>query len=216
MIPAFNEAETLDRVVVGAKAAGLRCMVVDDGSTDHSVQTAEAAGADVVVRHPANRGYEAALGTGLRAAGARPGCRWTVSLDADGQLDPVEALHLVHDAEAAGAAIAVGIRPQPARFSEWIASRLLYALVGIRDPLCGLKAYRVDVVRKFPDSCGRRVGMELAVRAVRGGYALAQANVSMEPRPKHGSRYGRGLAAEVRIVGAAMALVPMAFGEGDA
>ena len=211
VIPVFNEAETVGRVLSRARAAGLRCLVVDDGSSDSSAEAATRAGADVVVRHGINRGYATALGSGLRAAASQPGCRWAVTLDADGQLDPVEALNLVREADTAGAALAVGVRGQPARISERFAAGLLGWLVGMRDPLCGLKAYRVDLIRMFPDACGRRVGMELAVRAVRGGYRLVQQHISTAPRSTRGSRYGRGLAAELRIVGAALALVPVAL-----
>lgn len=212
MIPVFNEAETVGGVLARARAAGLRCLVVDDGSSDHSAEVAAQAGADVVVRHPTNLGYAAALGSGLRAAAAQPGCRWAVSLDSDGQLDPVEAVNLVREGEAAGAALAVGVRPRPARISERFAAALLGMLVGVRDPLCGLKAYRVDLLEAYPNACGRRVGMELAVRAVRARYGVVQRRVSTESRPTRVSRYGRGVVAELRITGAALALVPLALG----
>ncbi|MGH8759613.1 MAG: N-acetylneuraminate synthase family protein [Burkholderiales bacterium] len=211
VIPVFNEARTIGAVLARARAAGLRCLVVDDGSDDCSSDAATAAGADVVVRHPRNRGYAAALASGLRAAASQPACRWAVSLDADGQLDPADAVSLVGEAEAAGAALAVGVRPAPARVSERFAARILGALVGVRDPLCGLKAYRVDLLQAFPSSCGRRVGMELAVRAIRSGHRLVQRKISSAPRSGEGSRYGRGLAAELRIAGAALALIPVAL-----
>ncbi|PYO39987.1 MAG: hypothetical protein DMD33_19175 [Gemmatimonadetes bacterium] len=211
VIPVSNEAQTIGSVLARARAAGLRCLVVDDGSDDRSSEEATEAGADMVVRHPRNRGYAVALASGLLAAAAQPACRWAVSLDADGQLDPVDAMGLVREAEAAGVALAVGVRHKPARISERFAARILGALVGVRDPLCGLKAYRVDLLRAFPSACGRRVGMELAVRAVRSGYGLVQRNISSTPRSTARSRYGRGLIAELRIAGAALALVPVAL-----
>jgi glycosyltransferase involved in cell wall biosynthesis len=210
VIPVFNEAETVGQVLARAHAAGLRCLVVDDGSSDRSSEAASRAGAEVVVRHSENQGYDVALGSGLRAAAAQLGCRWALSLDGDGQLDPAEAASLVCEAEAAGAAVAIGVRPRPARLAERFAGRLLEALVGIRDPLCGLKAYRADVVRAFPGACGRRVGMELAVRATRAGYGVVQRGISTTPRSGRGSRYGSGVATEVRIAAAALALVPVA------
>jgi glycosyltransferase involved in cell wall biosynthesis len=211
VIPVFNEAETIGRVVAGAKAIGLRCVVVDDGSDDRSSEAATRAGADQVVRHSRNQGYAEALASGLRAAASQPACRWVVSLDADGQLDPADAMSLVREAETVGAALAVGVRPAPARVSERFAARILGALVGVRDPLCGLKAYRIDLLRAFPSSYGRRVGMELAVRAIRSGYSMVQRCVSTVPRPTQRSRYGGGVAAELRIAGAALALVPVAL-----
>src|SRR5207245_2828921 len=139
-------------------------------------------GADIVVRHPRNLGYAQALASGMRTAAAESACRWVVSLDADGQLDPADAVKLVQEAEKAGAALGIGVRPAPARASERFAAQVLGALVGVHDPLCGLKAYRVDLLRAFPSSYGRRVGMELAVRAVRSGYAMVQRPVVTAPR----------------------------------
>lgn len=49
VIPAFNEAGTVGRVVAAARASGLGPVwVVDDGSTDATVAAAEAAGAQVL------------------------------------------------------------------------------------------------------------------------------------------------------------------------
>ena len=207
VIPAYNEAASLPGVIDRVHAAGLRCLVVDDGSSDASAQVAREAGADDVVSHPQNRGYAAALATGLQAAAREEGCAWVVSLDADGQLDPAEAASLVAAADAAGVDIAVGIRPEPARLSERFAAYLASTLFGVTDPLCGMKAYRPAIIRRFSKSCGRRVGMELAVRAAAARYGMLQRPVSIRPAARH-TRYGRGLWSEVRIVAAALALLP--------
>ena len=133
-----------------------------------------------------------------------------VSLDADGQLNPAEAVTLIRKAEEEGAALAIGVRTKPARISEGFAAWLLGRLVGIRDPLCGLKVYRADLVKEYSRACGRRVGMELAVRIIRAGHRWVQQTVSTKPSER-GSRYGKGLAAELNIAGAALALVPVAL-----
>jgi glycosyltransferase involved in cell wall biosynthesis len=210
VIPVFNEGATIDAVVAGAHRAGLQCVVVDDGSTDGSGDSAARAGAAVVLRHPRNQGYAAALASGLRAAASQPGCRWVISLDADGQLNPAEAVMLVRKTEDEKAALAIGVRTRPARISEGFAAWLLGRLLGIRDPLCGLKVYRADLVRQYSGACGRRVGMELAVRIIRAGHRWVQEAVSTKPSER-GSRYGKGLAAELNIAGAALALVPIAL-----
>lgn len=211
VIPAFNEGLTLGSVVQRAHAAGLRCLVVDDGSSDDSAGVARRAGADVVVIHQRNSGYSVALRTGLQAAAAQPGCRWVASLDADGQLDPIEAARLAWEAEAAGVGVAIGIRPAHPRRSEQFAAWLLSHLFGVIDPLCGLKVYRAEIIRKFARSCGRRVGMELAIRAVRDGAGVLQKQISTRPSGRVESRYGRGLKTELRIVMATLVLTPLAF-----
>jgi glycosyltransferase involved in cell wall biosynthesis len=211
VIPAFNEAASLPAVIARAHAAGLRCVIVDDGSHDGTADSATRSGADLVVTHATNRGYAGALATGLRAAADQADCRWVVTLDADGQLDPSEAAAIVNESEAAGADVGIGIRPQHARSAERFAARVTSRLFGVLDPLCGLKAYRPRIIRRFSRACGRRVGMELAVRAAASGARIVQRPVSIRPSGRTGSRYGHGLWSEIRIVAATLTLVPAAL-----
>jgi glycosyltransferase involved in cell wall biosynthesis len=73
IIPAYNEAEGIGKVVreVLAVLATLdrptELIVVDDGSQDATAAEAETAGARLI-RHVTNRGYGAALKTGIRRA----------------------------------------------------------------------------------------------------------------------------------------------------
>ncbi|MGH6942748.1 MAG: glycosyltransferase family 2 protein, partial [Geminicoccaceae bacterium] len=86
-IPCFNEAETL-----GATLAALprevpgfervEWMVIDDGSTDATVQVAQARGVDHIVRLGRNRGLASAFAAGLEAA-VRAGADVIVNTDAD-------------------------------------------------------------------------------------------------------------------------------------
>ena len=92
VIPAYNEAEVLPDVLARMPRAHLgevAVIVVVDGSTDGTAGVAERAGADLVVRHPGNRGLGAALRTGLDAARGL-NARAAVYLDADLEYDPAE------------------------------------------------------------------------------------------------------------------------------
>jgi len=88
IIPAFNEAQSLPRVLGAIEDAKLKAevVVVDDGSTDGTARTAAALGARVI-RHPFNMGYGAAIQTGYMYALDR-GADLLVQMDADGQHDP--------------------------------------------------------------------------------------------------------------------------------
>ena len=92
VIPAFNEAEAIGRVVTELRAAApwREILVVDDGSTDGTAAAAAAAGA-VVLTHPYNMGNGAAVKTGIRRAGGD----YVLILDGDGQHQPADALRLV-------------------------------------------------------------------------------------------------------------------------
>lgn len=109
IIPVFNEAENLAKLLEQIRALGLadsEIIVVDDGSRDGSAEIAMAAGANVV-RHPYNIGNGAAVKSGMRAAQGRV----MVMMDGDGQhkpadipklLDGFKLFHMVVGARAKG------------------------------------------------------------------------------------------------------------------
>jgi polyprenyl-phospho-N-acetylgalactosaminyl synthase len=83
IIPAYNEAAVIGRVVADVVKLGYNVAVVDDGSIDETGRRAGAAGA-IVVTHPINLGQGAALQTGIQFA-LRQGADTIVTFDADGQ-----------------------------------------------------------------------------------------------------------------------------------
>ena len=88
VIPAFNEREALAATLEELLRRGLHrryeIIVVDDGSTDGTAAVVETFAPVRLVRHPTNRGYGAALKTGVRSARAPK----VLFMDADGQHSP--------------------------------------------------------------------------------------------------------------------------------
>ncbi len=64
LVPAFNEARTIAKVVSGLFPHVAAVCVVDDGSTDGTADAARRAGADVVM-NPGDRGKGTAIRSGL-------------------------------------------------------------------------------------------------------------------------------------------------------
>lgn len=96
IVPVHNEATTIASVVGGIPRPLLRehgfetqVVVVDDGSLDGSGEIARAAGADLVITHPRQRGLGAAVRSGLAAAHGI-GAAAAVYLDGDGEYDPTD------------------------------------------------------------------------------------------------------------------------------
>jgi glycosyltransferase involved in cell wall biosynthesis len=97
VIPVFNEAENLARLLAKVDELGLpaaEIVVVDDGSTDQSAMVALKSGA-TVVRHPYNIGNGAAIKSGIRAARGK----YLVFMDGDGQHKPEDIPKLLSEAE---------------------------------------------------------------------------------------------------------------------
>jgi glycosyltransferase involved in cell wall biosynthesis len=111
-LPARDEAASVGRVVgrVPAQVAGrpVRCVVIDDHSTDATAAVARAAGA-TVVPNPGGGGLGAAVRCGLADAVAR-GAAAVAFCDADGEYAPEELDTLVAPILAGEADYVVGSR----------------------------------------------------------------------------------------------------------
>ena len=209
VIPALNESGTIANVVTAVQAYGVTALVVDDGSTDNTVELARAANAFVVC-HEQNRGYEPALGTGIETA-IEQGFDFAVTFDADGQLDADDLVRYMKCQEREQADIVVGIRDYRNRYAEYLLELYGSLRFGLTDPLCGMKLYRLDVARHFlPFDTSLLVGMEMAFRMIDAGCNFSQLPIHVEKRQGM-SRYGSSLLGEINII-KALARVISLFG----
>jgi glycosyltransferase involved in cell wall biosynthesis len=113
-IPCLNEEDTLPRVLgeLPREVAGfdqVEWLVVDDGSSDRTVEIARAEGVDHVVRMTTNKGLATAFQAGLDA-GLKLGADVIVNTDADNQYPAAEIPRLVEPIVAGRADMVVGDR----------------------------------------------------------------------------------------------------------
>ncbi|NUN13324.1 MAG: glycosyltransferase family 2 protein [Myxococcales bacterium] len=158
IIPAYNEEETVGKVVeelmLLCSGRAWEIIVVDDASTDRTAECAQTAGARVI-RHERNRGYGAALKTGIRATHAA----WVATFDADGQHTAMELSRLLpeigrHD-------LIVGARTGLLHSSAWRMPGK-WALGVLANYLCekkipdlnsGMRIFRREVIVRYLHLC---------------------------------------------------------------
>ncbi len=158
--------------------------VVDDGSTDGTAEVARHAGAQVL-QHTTNQGKGAALLTGFDAL-AQQGYEAVVTLDADAQHPPEEALRLAH-LPLAPECLILGIRdlaragaPSSSQFSNFVSNYFLSRFAGIplRDTQCGLRRYPLpQTLALRPVSPGYAFEAEVILRAARASWLIEQVPV---------------------------------------
>lgn len=114
-IPCYNEAETLDvalsalpREIPGVDK--VEWLIIDDGSTDGTVEVARANGVDHVVQHRRNQGLARGFMTGIRAC-LEQGADVIVNTDADNQYNADDIPALVKPLVEGSADMAIGARP---------------------------------------------------------------------------------------------------------
>jgi glycosyltransferase involved in cell wall biosynthesis len=114
-IPCYNEESTLGvtlsalpRVILGVDA--VEWLIIDDGSTDKTVEVAKAHGVDHIVRLPRHQGLASAFVAGLEAS-LRAGADLIVNVDADNQYCADDIPQLIAPILIGKADIVVGARP---------------------------------------------------------------------------------------------------------
>lgn len=163
LIPCYNEQgairDTIEAVVAACEASlpegSFEVLVIDDGSTDASaavIETAAETDSRVrLVRHRKNKGYGAALKTGLGVA--RGG--WIAITDADGtypnqrmgELFAVPDADMVVGARIGDDVVYSRLRAIPKiflrRYAQWITG------THIPDINSGFRAFRADVAKRY-------------------------------------------------------------------
>ncbi|MCI0342404.1 MAG: glycosyltransferase family 2 protein [Planctomycetales bacterium] len=223
VLPAFDEAASVASAAreIASALAGTphEILVVDDGSRDGTRTTAEAAGIPGlrVVAHARNRGYGAAVKTGVRAA------RGEVVLlaDADGQHRGADAAAVL--AALAGADMVVGARGAGSaggalrRPGRWLLARVAAFLARekVPDLTSGLRAFRREVAVRYlhllPD--GYSASTTLTLTLLARGYSVRY--VPITAGPDSGSSQLRPLADGARalllLVRLIVLLAPLRF-----
>jgi len=202
VIPCLNEANSLgycvDKAVTSFRNAGLsgEVVVADNGSTDGSIQIAEEHGARVV--HVPERGYGAALRTGIAAARGP----FIIMGDADDSYDFTDVPRFVEKLREGydvvmGNRFRGGVRPGAMpRLHQYFGNPGLTALlnllfhVGIGDSYCGMRGFTRALYDKLDvRSSGMEFALEMIIKCAQIGARITEIPIVLWPdkrgRPPH-------------------------------
>jgi len=107
-IPAYNEGTTIGSVVLKARQFASEVVVIDDGSTDDTAETAALAGAHVI-RHARNLGKGMSIRSAWVYARERK-AEAIVLIDGDHQHDPSDIPRLLEPILSGNADVVLGVR----------------------------------------------------------------------------------------------------------
>jgi glycosyltransferase involved in cell wall biosynthesis len=207
IFPAFNEEENIRCTVETAinvlreVAKRWEVIVVDDGSSDTTAVICDQLKARypevAVIRHGQNRGYGAALKSGIMSA------RYDLVFfsDSDGQFNLREIEQLIcwsKDYDIVAGYRAKRRDPFHRRVNALGWNMLVRLVLGIkvRDIDCAFKLFRRDVFDRIQIRCvGAMVNTEILAQAIRLGMRIREVKVSHFPR-----RYGKQSGANVRVI----------------
>src|SRR5439155_5078569 len=192
-IPAYNEGATIGSVVLKARQFASEVVVIDDGSTDDTANTAALAGAQVI-RHHVNRGYGAAIRTCLGHARDN-GADILVILDGDGQHRAEQIPMVVAPVAKGEADVSIGSRfmnshssgavPMYRRFGIGIITRLTnlgtHHNQKVRDAQSGFRAYsRAAIEAVDPVETNMGASTEILWEADRKGLRIVEVPIEID------------------------------------
>lgn len=207
IVPVYNNATTVGKVVTGALEHASTVLVYDDGSTDGSRTAALDAGA-VVLSHAKNQGKGSVLRL-LIAEAHRRQFRYAIAIDADGQhlasdlpilttavLDEPGALVIgVRDLRAAGA-------PASSEFGRRCSNWWIWLETGVRlpDSQSGFRAYPVEEVCELGVRHQRyEFEADVLLRAAWAGIPLRSRPITVV-YPAHRTSHFRLVLDNLRII----------------
>ena len=158
-IPVYNEEKNLARVLREVLKLSVDVLVVDDGSTDGSLATAQSFDGVVTIQQPRNMGYGAALRTAFEYANQH-GYEVVVTFDGDGQHEAGLIPRFI--AACGNADVVSGSRylqsfdqdtpaPSDRRRINMLLTDAINAMLKLKitDAFCGFKAFRTEAVAKL-------------------------------------------------------------------
>jgi glycosyltransferase involved in cell wall biosynthesis len=212
--PFWDEEENIERVVRDAVkvaqsvASKWEIIMIDDGSKDRTHEIVKSLSRQDsrlrVVHHPINRGYGAALRSGLEAAKYD----FIVFTDGDGQFDFSEVIKFLEKIENAD--LVIGFRKK--RSDKNLGKRLLLMnLLKVwdlilfkfyfRDIDCGFKMFKREAIEKLVPlrSEGAMITTEILAKAKRKKLKIAEVGVAHYPRLK-GHQSGANFPVVIRAI----------------
>ena len=162
-IPCFNEEKTIGEVIESLprsipNVGVTEVLIIDDGSTDTTVEAARAGGADHVFSLGHNRGYGVAFLAGIRRC-MELGADIIVNTDGDNQYQGDCVVDLIQPIVEGNADIVVGTRPideiqdfswikkKLQRFGSYVTRRL--SGTDVPDTTSGFRAYTMDAAMRL-------------------------------------------------------------------
>src|SRR4051812_39665659 len=196
-IPCLNEERTLPRVLdeLPRELPGfdaVEWLVIDDGSTDETVEVARANGVDHIVRLTNNKGLAAAFQAGLDAC-LKLGADVIVNTDADNQYQAGDMPKLVEPILEGRADMVVGDR-QVKDVEHFSASKKLLQRLGswvvrrasgtdIPDTTSGFRAYNREAALQLVVVSNYTYTLESVIQAGKMLVALEHVPIASTPKP---------------------------------
>lgn len=191
IIPAYNEAENIERVVnkIIKEYPQYDYVIVNDGSKDDTEEICKRNGYNFI-SHPVNLGLAGAFQTGMKYAD-RKGYDVALQYDGDGQHDPAFIADMLECLKTKNSDVVIGSRFVTERkpFSaRMLGSRIISACVKITtgrkltDPTSGMRIFNKRMIHRLANMINMGPEPDTVAYLLRCGAKVEEVQVTMNER----------------------------------
>ena len=197
-IPCFNEEQTLPQTVadIPREIEGIdtvEILIIDDGSTDRTVEVAKEIGVDHIVRNKRNLGLARSFRKGIEAC-LQAGADIIVNTDGDNQYAGDEIPRLVEPVLHGSADIVIGDREthkvehfsKGKKFLQWLGSGIVRKLAGIwvPDTVSGFRAFSREAAIRLNIVSSYSYTIETVIQAGKRDMTVQSIPVRTNPKTR--------------------------------
>ena len=180
VMPTYNEAKEIGRIIKKVLAQGLEVVIIDDGSPDNTSQVAANNGA-IVLKNQNNEGKGASLIKGFDYA-MKNNFDTVITMDGDGQHLAEDIPLFLQAAKCSDSAIFIGnrmlktksmpwLRLLTNKFMSWLISEIIKQEVP--DSQCGFRLIKKELLKKLKLTTSRyETESEILIDAARLGFKI--------------------------------------------
>jgi glycosyltransferase involved in cell wall biosynthesis len=203
-IPCLNEEENLPATLADLPTSiegvdEIETLIIDDGSTDRTVEVAQECGVDHIVKLPRNKGLATGFQAGLDAC-LKLGADIVVNTDADNQYYGGDITSLVRPILEGRAEMVVGDRDVAAidhfspskkslqKIGSWVVRRL--SDTEITDATSGFRAYSREAALQLMVVDNFTYTLESLIQAGKTHVALSEVEIRTNPKTRESRLFG--------------------------
>lgn len=223
IVPCYNEEDNIPlffpTLLSFAQAHNYNIIVVNDGSRDETAQTLSVFKEYpqlTILNHKCNRGYGAAIKTGLKATTTQ----FAITIDSDGQHRLEDVEKCFSKIQETDADLVVGSRQNNASgnyrtFGKWLIRAFANSLLDlpIKDLNSGMKCYRMSETKRYLDLCPDTMAFSdvILLLMINDKKLVSETPIEIAPRTAGKSTIGTktALVTIAEILNLAILLRPM-------
>ena len=181
IIPAYNEEESIAKVLKSLNFPHEDIIVVDDGSSDNTFQILQSFGVHTI-RHKKNMGKGMAQRTAFDFAASK-GAEWIITMDADLQHSPDDIPKFLKSIKTKRSDMIIGVRNISLKVMPFLRlqtnlwTSFAVSLLGgcrIKDSQSGFRALRKEIFTTIPLSTNNfQTESEIIIKAARKGFKIS-------------------------------------------